>query len=284
MEDNIILKNLVRKQLLNNNTDLLKKDIENLFDNVSNFTLFNIIGKNDLYKVGIILFFIFGWFIRQDLKSGTLVGVIVLSIAFYIYYTYKYDDIKSYSIDKQQKTRFLDILLSNTNYYPVEGNVFYDDNYLNFRDFKQKSFLYLNPAMVDFFYNNRELITYSYLNYVKTLQTVNAIIILNQELLAGVNNRGNQYENFLGLRDMALNYFQAIITTLPSAKATNRKYQDALNILQELLQKMVENIQKKIEIQNEQSGVNTEYYPIYRGGAKPNDTSSYGYNAHFNVF
>jgi uncharacterized Fe-S cluster-containing radical SAM superfamily enzyme len=110
------------------------------------------------------------------------------------------------------------------------------------------------------------------------------MIILNQELLAGLTNRGNQYENFLELRDSALNYFQAIITTLPSSKATNRKYQDSLNILQELLQKMVENIQKKIEIQNDKQGVNTEYYPIYRGGAKANDTSSYGYNAHFNVF
>ena len=82
MEDNIILKNLVRKQLLNTNKDLLEKDIDNLFTNVSNFKLFNIIGKNDFYKIGLILFIIFGWFIRQNFKSGTLVGIIVFLLNF----------------------------------------------------------------------------------------------------------------------------------------------------------------------------------------------------------
>jgi hypothetical protein len=54
--------------------------------------------------------------------------------------------------------------------------------------------------------------------------------------------------------------------------------------LGELTQNYVDEAQKKIEQQNAQNGINTEYFPIVKTGPTENDTGAYGYNSHYNVF
>lgn len=64
----------------------------------------------------------------------------------------------------------------------------------------------------------------------------------------------------------------------------NEKHRNGTNILGELTQNYVDEAQKKIEQQNAQNGINTEYFPIVKTGPAENDTGSYGYNSHYNVF
>lgn len=69
-----ILKNYLQTSTLLNKQQTSTNETARLFDNVSPFTLFNIIGKNDLFIVAIILLVFYAWFIRFEIKLGAVFG------------------------------------------------------------------------------------------------------------------------------------------------------------------------------------------------------------------
>ena len=284
MENNVIYKLFLQQSALNESRKNYDYPVESLFKNMSPFYLFNIIGKNRLFFFAIVLIVIYSWFIRANINLGAIFGLFFLGFIFYIYYTYQFYGIKEYAIDKQQKINFLADILSKDNLDPIEGTEFFNKNFFLIDYGRLRNFLYFNPAVVDFYYNNKDFINHSYLNYARSLRCINMMIILTSDITAGLANRGNQYTMLEMLRERCLNYWQAIIYGVPSTNATNNKFQESLNVLEQLTQNLIDNAAKKIDQQNTENGINMAYYPIYKGGPKPNDVNSYGFNSHFNFF
>lgn len=284
MENNVIYKEFLHQSALNTAKQSYNNTIENLFKNTNPFSLFNIIGKNNLFIVGIVLMIIYSWFIRANVSIGALFGLLFLGFIFYLYYRYQYYQIKDYAIDKQQKENFLAEILSASNIYPIEGTSFFSKNYFRMDYEKLRNYLYFNPAVVDFYYSNKEVVNHSYMNFALSLQHINAMIVLQSNMLIGLENRGAQLQELQFLRKQCLNYWQAIIYKLPSTTATYTKYRDSMKILEELTQKMIDDAELKIMQQNAKDGINMQYYPIYKGGPEPNDTKSFNYSTHFDFF
>ena len=284
MDQNVILKDYLHVSAENVSRQRSKNQLDDIFSDVNPFTLFNILGKNQLFAFALILIILYAWFVRAEIKLGSVFGFIFLGFIFFIYFKYTYYSVRDYTLDKQKKTQLLSAVLDETNYFPTEGALPNSENYFNLDGESNRNLVYTNPAAVDFYYSNKDFLSFAYYNYARSLQYVNYMIVLQNQMLLGVNNRGNQLQELEYLRQQCLNYWQAIIHKMPSSKATYIKFKNSLVSLTELTQKIVDNCELKVKQQNAKQGINTEYYPIYGGGPKPNDVGTYGYNSHFDFY
>jgi len=284
MDQNVILKDYLHIAAENEARKRSQNELDKIFSDISPFKLFNILGKNQLFGFAIVLLVIYAWFIRANISLGAILGLLFLGFIYYLYYRYTYYEVRDYTLDKQNKVQLISKILFESNYYPTEGLLFNNDNYFNLDDDTERNYIYFNPAVVDFYYANKDFIGHSYYNYAKSLQHINYMIILENQILLGVNHRGNQLTTLEYLRQQCLNYWQAIIHKLPSTKTTYMKLQDSIKTLFELTQKIVDNCELKVKQQNAKEGINMEYYPIVKSGPKPNDVGTYGYSSGFDFF
>ena len=282
--NNIILKYFLRNSAINSSKKEYNSHTENMFKNIRKLNIINIIGKNKLFICFIILFVLFGGLIRINIKIHIFFCLIIIIILFYLYYNYEISNIKNYTINNEQKLNFIDSILLNSPYDTEEGSFSINPNWIQLNNYNTKSYIYKNPICIEFYYNNRELIKYNILNYQKSLQSINAMIIINEQIQIGVNNLGNQYEVLLYLQKMCLNYFQSIIYNLPSTQVTNLKFTESLKILHEITNEIVNKTKNKIKETNKKNGININYYPIYDNQPAPNDTKSFNFNDHFDFF
>ena len=241
-------------------------------------------GKNNLFIFGIILLVLYSWFIRANISLGAIFGLLLLGFIFYLFYQYQYYSIKDYTVDKQEKQNFISNILSKNNDSPIEGTFFLSPNFFELDDNVLRNYIYFNPAVVDFFYSNKDLTKYSYRNFAMALRSINTMILLQEYILGGLANRGNQLTEIEFLRKKCLNSWQAIIYNLPSSNAMNEKHKNTMNLLTELTQKIINDCYKKVEQQNAQDGINMDYYPIVRNGPEANDVGTFGYNDHYDFF
>lgn len=284
MESNVIYKIFLKDSALNQASQNYDALIKNRFDKINPFQLFNILGKNNLFIFGIILLILYSWFIRANISLGAIFGLLLLGFIFYLFYQYQYYSIKDYTVDKQEKQNFISNILSKNNDSPIEGTFFLSPNFFELDDNVLRNYIYFNPAVVDFFYSNKDLIKYSYRNFAMSLQYINTMILLHQYILGGLANRGNQLTEIEFLRKKCLNSWQAIIYNLPSSNAMNEKHKNTMNLLAELTQKIINDCYKKVEQQNIQEGINMDYCPIVRNAPEANDVGTFGYNTHYDFF
>ena len=216
MESNIIYKIFLRESALNQASQNYDAPIKNIFEKINPFQLFNILGKNNLFIFGIVLLILYSWFIRANISLGAIFGFLFLGIIFYMYYQYQFYAIKDYTVDKQEKQNFISNILSKNNDFPIEGTLFTSPDFFELDDNLMRNYIYYNPAVVDFYYSNKELIKYSYRNFALSLRYINTMILLQQYILGGLANRGNQLTEIEFLRKKCLNSWQSVIYNLPS--------------------------------------------------------------------
>ena len=284
MESNVIYKIFLKDSALNQASQNYDAPIKNIFEKINPFQLFNILGKNNLFIFGIILLVLYSWFIRANISLGAIFGFLFLGFIFYLFYQYQFYSIKDYTVDKQEKQNFISNILSKNNDSPIEGTFFLSPNFFELDDNVLRNYIYFNPAVVDFFYSNKDLTKYSYRNFAMALRYINTMILLQEYILGGLANRGNQLTEIEFLRKKCLNSWQAIIYNLPSSNAMNEKHKNTMNLLTELTQKIINDCYKKVEQQNAQDGINMDYYPIVRNGPEANDVGTFGYNDHYDFF
>lgn len=284
MESNVIYKIFLKDSALNQASQNYDAPIKNIFEKINPFELFNILGKNNLFIFGIILLVLYSWFIRANISLGAVFGFLFLGFIFYLFYQYQYYSIKDYTVNKQEKQNFISNILSKNNDFPIEGTLFLSPDFFELDDNILRNYIYFNPAVVDFFYSNKDLIKYSYRNFAMSLQYINTMILLQQHIIAGLANRGNQLTEIEFLRKKCLNSWQSVIYNLPSSNAMNEKQKNSMHLLTELTQKIINDCYKKVEQQNVQDGINMDYYPIVRNAPEANDVGTFGYNDHYDFF
>ena len=115
MDQNVILKDYLHVSAENVSRQRSKNQLDEIFSDINPFTLFNILGKNQLFGFGIVLMIVYAWFIRANISLGAIFGFFVLGFIFYLYFRYTYYSVKDYTIDKQNKVQFLSEILSKSN-------------------------------------------------------------------------------------------------------------------------------------------------------------------------
>ena len=153
-------------EIIIENFDKLVKSNENIYSIIS--TIPN--NKKIIYifiSFGIVLF-ITKYDVRLNLILGLLLSVIV------IYYLISKDStlIENFIESKELQLKFLnDLLFYEKDKYV--NSVINDDFNIN-PPFEQ-SYLYLNPLIVEFYYNVREYSQYNLSNYIRSLHKINEI-------------------------------------------------------------------------------------------------------------
>lgn len=263
-------------EIIIENFDKLIKSNENIYSIISSIPN----NKKIIYvfiSFGIILF-ITKYDVRLNLILGLLLSVIV------IYYLISKDStlIENFIENKDLQLKFLNNLL----FYEKDkyvNSVINDDFNIN-PPFEQ-SYLYLNPLIVEFYYNVREYSQYNLSNYIRSLHKINEILGICYQMNVGLENPYQNYVNVKKLYKDALNIYQCIIHSLPSDATTYNKFNKSLKVLQSLLVTHVNNARTICKIKNSKEDININTLPdsIIESNISENDmnTKDFSYNFSF---
>lgn len=280
---------IIFKKLLNEVNDS-SNNINNYFRffniyNDSFYSKINNLSNNNIFIYIVIGFFIFVFLNFFKLEIKHLIALIISVMVIIYLFQKDYLDFTNYIKDNSTKIKFLNKLLfndTNWNYADVQGD------FLTLNKQYKKSYLYLNPLIVDFFYDIRDLSQYNINNYVNCLGKVNNIIGINQQVSRNSYDPFIEYPNAILYREEALNALAAIIYNLPSSYVLDTKLYDAVSKLQELLNAHILDIGAICKYKNETNGINNSSIPddmiSDKDYIKDNDTKSVGYNNSYNLY
>lgn len=280
---------IIFKKLLNELNDS-SNNINNYFRffniyNDSFYSKLNSLSNNSIFIYIIIGFFIFVFFNFFKLETKHLIALIISVMVIIYLFQKDYLDFTNYIKDNSNKIKFLNKLLfndTNWNYADIQGD------FLSLNKPYQKSYLYLNPLIVDFFYNIREFTQYNINSYTECLKNVNNIIGLNQQVSRKLYNPYLDYTTAILFRENALNALSSIIYNIPSTIILDNKLYDSVNNLQELLNAHILDIGAICKYKNEKEGIDNYSMPddiiSDKDYIKGNDIKSVGYNSSYNMY
>jgi hypothetical protein len=152
----------------------------------------------------------------------------------------------------------------------------------------QKSYLYLNPLLVELFYNLREYSQYNISSYTNALIHCNNVIGLEYQSKIGLDRKYYNYDMAVDECRKALNEINAIIYNLPSTIVSYTKFNESIRILHGILNKHIYNMGQIFKNENKGKDLNLytmpdnfydEYFKI-----APNNTFEKDYISTYNVY
>jgi hypothetical protein len=151
-----------------------------------------------------------------------------------------------------------------------------------------KSYLYLNPLIVQFFYNIREYSQYNISSYINSLIYSNNVIAYDYQTKLGLSNGYENYTVAIEEVRKALNELNSVIYNLPSSIVTYNKFGDSIKMLHSLLNQHITNMANIFKDKNKTTDINLhnmpdnfydDYFQI-----SANDTREKGYISTFNMY
>jgi len=264
-------------QVIIDNFDKLIRSNGNIYtiiDNIPNY--------NKLYYVFIFIGILY-FTTRYDIKLNFILGILLSIIL--IHYLISRDNVlqDSFIDNKDLQLKFLNNLLFDNNDKYVTSVI--NDNF-NIQPPFEQSYLYLNPLIIQFFYNTRENSQYNLSNYVNALSKINNILALNYQMNIGVENPYQNYKTIKKLYNDALNSYHSIIYSLPSDKIVYKKFNSSLKILQSLLIKHLDDAAVICKLKNNKEDININTLPnsILDSEISEDDTKTEGFSYNYSFF
>jgi hypothetical protein len=151
-----------------------------------------------------------------------------------------------------------------------------------------KSYLYLNPVLVEFFYNIREYSQYNISSFVNCLLHCNNVIGFDYQAKIGLSYSYDNYQTAILEIKKALNELNSVIYSLPSSLAGYNKFKDSVNILHGILNQHLIDMSIIFKNNNKLSEMNINSMPdnFYDSNfvINPNDMKTRDYISVFNVY
>lgn len=228
-----------------------------------------------------ILFFVFSFY---EVKLNHIL-VLLLSILIIGYLIQKdFGDFNQYTSLKKDQLKFLNQLCFDGQHWRNFG----PKNDMNIRPMVKQSYLYLNPLIVEFFYNIREFSQYNLSAYVDSVLHVNQVMKLHQDMKQGLENPFSNLDVAKEEIAQALNSLESIIYKLPISVTTNDKYTHSVKILQSILTKYTIEMEQTCQRINKKRGYNAITKPDDQLNSSfnvsPNDTNTREYNPSYDLF
>ena len=156
----------------------------------------------------------------------------------------------------------------------------------NFNPFDVKTYLPIDPEIIDFYYNNRWYINYNLSAYRKSLQATNNFLKIKYELTNKLLLYPEQnYRNAFIEYKEALNNLHSSIYKMTSHEMNNNIFNDNLKILKKLLKAHLNDIQKNV-LKNNYNERDINIWSIVNPTniEMENDTKAINYSPHYSFF
>ena len=266
--DGFIFKNLLNK--INNSSDDINTYFKN--DDLYNNNIYEILSKIPKYNIIVyifIIFLIYNFIKKLEIRLNEILVWIICILLIYLLIKKDYTQFIQYTIVKKNQLEFLHKLMFDDYTWDYEKK---NNLLLKPINSNNKSYLYLNPLIVEFFYNIREYSQYNISSYVNSLLHTNNVIGFEYEALIGLNNKYDNYEvaiveskkalnelnytfteaiieNQIGPNAIRMKGLQGMITMFFISKGVNVTYWNAANKLKQFTkEKMSYSERKKLSI------------------------------------
>ncbi len=283
MED-IIFKNVL------DNINKTSNNLNNYFDNSDYYknNIYDIIKKLPKYNIIIyifIVFILFNFFGRLNIRLNEVLVTLVSFVLIYFLIKKDYTEFIQYTHVKKNELNFLHKLMFDKGTWDYERRTNVLVKPLNTSN---KSYLYLNPLLVAFFYNIREYSQYNITSYVNSLLHCNNVIGLEYQSKLGLNNTYANYTVAIEETQKALNELNSVIYNLPSTLVTYNKFDESVKYLHSLLNQHISNMATVFKNQNKYNEMTNQMMPdsFYDDYflVKADDTKTSEYKSVFNMF
>lgn len=242
------------------------------------------IPKNNLFTYIVIMLTVF-LFVREfTVNLGHIISLLfgVLIINFLIQKDHV--SVLKFRNAKKLELSFLHKLMfhSNKHIKTVVDHAFF------VRPNKKRSYLYLNPLIIQFYYNIKEFSQYNLNAYVTSLKHSNNIIGLTYQEEVGLKNPYDNLIIAISEYKKSLNALESMIYNLPANNLITNKFNKSLKILQSLLLDHISRIIIICKNYGNKYGPSIYYKPndmldeIYK--ILPDDTKEFNFNFNYNYY
>jgi hypothetical protein len=262
--------------------------INDYFNNIDyyNTNIYDILYKIPKYNIIVyilLIAIIYNFINRLKIRLNEILTFLFCILIIYLLIKKDYTQFIGYTKYKKYQLNFLHSLIFNKNWEYASNN-----NLLFKPIGNQKSYLYLNPVIVELFYNLRLYSQFNISAYVNSIIHCNNVIGVEHQAKIGIDRIFLNYEIAVEEAKKALNELNSMIYVIPLDKKAYIKLRTSMSILHELLNKHIKNIADLFKNDNKVNELNMftmpnnffdDYFVI-----SPNDTKTREYNSTFNMY
>lgn len=284
MSGDIIFENLIDKINLSSN------NINEYFKNsdLYNTNIYDILSKIPKYNIIIyilIIFLIFNFIGRLTIRLNEILIFLVCTVLIYILIKKDYTDFINFTGDKKLQLDYLHKLIFNNKEYDFSSSL---NTIIKPPDSVHLSYLYLNPVIVQFYYDMRQQTRYNISSYVNSVIHSNNVIGLDYQSRIGINRSYLNYQLAIDETKKALNELNSVIYKIPSTIVNYKKFNKCIIVLHQLLNKHILDMSILFKNDNKTNDINSnsmpnnfydEYFII-----SSDDTKMKGYMPVFNMY
>ncbi len=265
------------------------KNINNYFDKFDNYNsniyqILNQIPSDNLIIYIFIIGFIFFLFNFYEVKLNHLMTLFISILVIGYLIQKDFGDFNKYTETKKDQLKFLNKLCFDGTLWRNFG----PNNTMNIIPKVSESYLYLNPLIVELFYNIREFTQYNLASYVGTLLHVNNVMGIHQQMKMGLADPFANLDLAKEEIGKAMNSLESLIYKLPISDVSENKYVSAKNLLQSILTRYVIEMEDICERVNKTDGLNIYSKPSDQLDSvfdvPANDMNTRDYNPSYNLY
>ena len=280
----IIFQNIIDK--VNTSTNNINSYFDNIdYYNTNIYDIYTKIPKSNIIIYILIVFIVFNFISRLEIRLNEIMTFLVSVILIYILFKKDYSEFIKYTNVKKGQLDFLHKLIFNdtdVDYAKVA------DVFLKPVGNNDKSFLYLNPLIVQFFYNLRNYSQINISSYVNSIIHSNNVIGLYYQSSIGLNRTYLNYELAIEETKKALNDFNSLIYNISSTKKSYNNLEDSIKILHSLLNKHISDMAVIFKNENKMGNMSIDkrpdsFYDMYFKIGE-NDTKTLDYMSVYDVY
>jgi len=248
------------------------------------FLILKSIPKDKIVIYIIIIFLVFNFISRYEIKLSQIFSLIISIILLYFLIRSQYSDFTSYTKNKSNQIRFLHKLMyNNKNEYITASS---DNIFIYPMHSPEKSYLYLDPILVQLFYDVKPISSFNISSYVDSLFHCNNILGIEYESKLGVNRNYLNYNTAVLEKSKAMNSLNSAIYNMP--EGTMIKYMKTLKLLQSVLNGHLKTIGQYFKNQNKLNDITInsvpdDFYDI-NFFISPDDTKTEDYFSVYNMY
>jgi uncharacterized protein YhhL (DUF1145 family) len=266
-------------------------NINNYFDNFSiyNANFYEILKNLPKQNIIIYLFLaliIFNLIRPFNIRLNEILTFMVCILVIYYLIQKDYSEFTTYIKSKKNQLNFLHKLMFND-----KGWSFQIENEISFQPsiLKKKSYLYMNPIIVELFYNARKYLEYNPNAYISSIRHCNNVIGFDYETKIGLNREYYNYDTAVLESKKALNDFQSFIYSIDPLTLQNfPEFLDYQTKLHELLNAHLYNMSILFKQKNKTDDLTVNQRPdnFYDMNfyISPDNTKTRDYNSVFDMY
>jgi len=279
----IIFQNVIDN--VNTSTHNINSYFKNIdYYNTNIYDIYTKIPKSNIIIYILIIFILFNFISKLEIRLNEIMTFLVCVLLIYILMKKDYTDFINYTKVKKNELDFLHKLIFNdTNIqYAKSTDLFVKPNNNN------KSYLYMNPLLVTFFYSLRGFSQLNINAYNNSIIHSNNVIGLYYQSTIGLNRNYLNYEQAIDETKKALNEFNTFIYSIHSTKFSYNKLKNSTKILHSLLNKHISDMAIIFKNENKSESITIDkkpdcFYDMYFN-IDDNNTSSKDYISVYNVY